>query len=379
MLLAPRSVASWLIALVLLPSPSASDAPIIVGRGTAASCTQVTLQPALDIARSSGGGTIRFRCGPSPVVIALTATLIVPDNTAIDGGGLITLDGSDVVPIVSVERNTSVSMKSLTFKHGRSTGDFPAAGAVRNEGRLAIDRGSFVANNGTLDAVIYNTGTLNLKNTVFSENAAPFTIINTGPLVIVNSLFSGNGGGDFSGSVIFAFGLVDALTPVIIENSSFVRNQGPGVVNHSALTVKSSTFSENDGTGIHNADVGTLTVDNSLFVKNAGAEGGGGGITNNGGAIVRNSSFIGNTGSAGAIASYIETLTIENCVLTGNTGGVGEIFNAGDVTIRNSVITGNVGVGAPGVGGVYTCCGGNPPVLVRSVVVGNEPNDIVPH
>ena len=122
-----------------------------------------------------------------------------------------------------------------------------------------------------------------------------------------------------------------------------------------------------------------VTVDNNLFSKNAGAEGGGGGITNNGGAIVRNSSFTGNTGSAGAIASYIETLTIENCVLTGNTGGVGGIFNAGDVTIRNSVITGNVGVGAPGVGGVYTCCGGNPPVLVRSVVVGNEPSDIVSH
>jgi hypothetical protein len=67
--------------------------PIPVGNGTAASCTQTALVNAVTSAASYGGGSVRFRCGPGPVMIVLTATLTVPHNTTLDGGGVITLVG----------------------------------------------------------------------------------------------------------------------------------------------------------------------------------------------------------------------------------------------------------------------------------------------
>src|SRR5689334_15316376 len=76
-----------LLALLALPTPALAAKPIIVGDGTAASCTETALGDALVIAGTVGGGTIKFNCGGSPVTIELTATLVIPDNTTVDGGG----------------------------------------------------------------------------------------------------------------------------------------------------------------------------------------------------------------------------------------------------------------------------------------------------
>ena len=54
------------------PQTASARAPIIVGDGTPASCTQAALEYALAVAEGSGGGTIRFECGEGPVTIILT-------------------------------------------------------------------------------------------------------------------------------------------------------------------------------------------------------------------------------------------------------------------------------------------------------------------
>jgi hypothetical protein len=81
--------------------------PIPVGNGTAASCTETALVNAVTSATSYGGGSIRFRCGPGPVSIVLTATMTIPKNTTLDGGGVITLAGPLVGPLLFVDHGRS--------------------------------------------------------------------------------------------------------------------------------------------------------------------------------------------------------------------------------------------------------------------------------
>ena len=59
------------------------------------------------IAETVGGGTITFHCGGGPVTIAVTATLVIPGNTTIDGGGPITLLGENVVVALNARRTTT--------------------------------------------------------------------------------------------------------------------------------------------------------------------------------------------------------------------------------------------------------------------------------
>jgi hypothetical protein len=102
-----------------------------VGTGAAASCTEAALQNTLAIAASQGGGRVSFRCGAAPVRIQLTETLSLPDDTAIDGGGLITLGASLLTPgFVVVAADTRVVLTNLTVSGGDTT--------IRNEGMLTI-------------------------------------------------------------------------------------------------------------------------------------------------------------------------------------------------------------------------------------------------
>jgi hypothetical protein len=60
------------LVLLALPQPALAAPPIAVGNGTPASCTEMALKDALIVAETVGGATIRFKCGPDPVTIALS-------------------------------------------------------------------------------------------------------------------------------------------------------------------------------------------------------------------------------------------------------------------------------------------------------------------
>jgi hypothetical protein len=137
---------SLIAALVALPQPARAAKPIIVGDGTAASCTETPLVSALVIAGATDGGTIKFKCGGGPVTIAQTATLSLPNNTTIDGGGLITLDGGarldpgpcSLIPplaagvtVASVDGTATVALKNLTIYGGGLMDWWSAASRTR--------------------------------------------------------------------------------------------------------------------------------------------------------------------------------------------------------------------------------------------------------
>ena len=348
------------IALLALPQPATAAQPLIVGDGTPASCTEAALQQAVAVAAVSGGGTIRFKCGTDPVIITLTATLTPPNNTTIDGGGVITLETSVTPLSVFVAPDTTVVLKNLGHGHSRVT-----------------NQGTLIVKNNRLSAIIDSSGTLEVHESIFSKvnfQGAAGAIINSGTLTVRNSMFLSNS--------INMRGILNR-GDATVHNSTFFDNHSDGgdaIWNEGTLTVDNSMFVHNGGQcGGAILNLGTVTVKNSIFSDN-GAGGvscdhGGGGIANYGTATIYNSALFGNTARDGGGIANLGTLTIYNSELFGNTAGQGGgVYNEGALTVTRSVITGNT---AGDGGGIYSCCGGTL-TLEDSSVEGNTPNDIVP-
>jgi hypothetical protein len=362
------------LVLLALPQPALAARPIVVGNGTPASCTEMALKHALIIAETVGGATIRFRCGPVPVTIALIEVteiqgmpvmLVLPNNTTIDGDGLITLDGTHSATVVFVDVGSNASLKQLaiTNGHGPERFDQFSPGAIANFGTLAITKSSLSGNtsapSGRTCGSIWNTGTLTIHESEISDNVGNYCggVVNEGALTIHNTIVADNSGTDIGG----------------------------GLVNTGALEIAHSTFLRNltrDGVGGAITNVGTLTIKRSLIAENV-AVFGGGGIFNTGTLNVDRSAFADNAaagpGEGGGISNW-GVLTVHGSTFSGNHAGFegGGIFTAGPLTITKSTITQNT---ASAGGGIFVCvdffCQGTLS-LKKTDVTENTPDDIFP-
>ena len=192
-----KTVRICLVTLFVLASlsGSAQAAPLAgaVGNGTPGSCSEAAFDTAL-----TGGGTITFSCGGSPVTITLTNRKTIPTNTSvtIQGGGLITLSGGGTTALFTVMTSATLSLSDIV-----------------------LDKGANAAGGGTIGS----SGTVNLTNVTIQNsktnavNAQGGAIYTDGPLNITNSTFQNNLSG--SGGAIFAMG------PTQITNTRFLFNQ----------------------------------------------------------------------------------------------------------------------------------------------------------
>jgi predicted outer membrane repeat protein len=390
-----------LCALLAVPRAALAAPPIIVGDGTAISCTQAALQNALHTAEIEGGGTIRFQCGAAPVTIAVhhpgeddlitnqghhlaPAALTIPNNTTIDGGGLITLDG--IEPITGVPNGTTavhVAQGSQVVLTGVSiTG---ACDSVVNEGTLALRDSMLVdssANNCTyLVFGIFNEGTLTVTNSTFSrlndKHSIGTGITNWGTATITNSEFVDLRGGT-AGAVYNAGSLR-------VKNSVFSANSGEctgGISSVGVLSIDNTEFSRNGGSAICGVAAAVLNFGGSLSVKNSSFSdhrGAGPTIYNSSTTVtlINNCEFSNNFngGSRGGAIRSESPLIIEKSTFSGNqvSGFGGAIYTSSTLTITGSTITENT---ANDGGGIYVV-GGIAPILIKTTVSGNTPNDIV--
>jgi hypothetical protein len=111
---------------------------------------------------------------------------------------------------------------------------------------------------------------------------------------------------------------------------------GGGIFNVGTLAVSNSTVSGNSGGGaIFNARFATLTVSNSTISGNTG------GIVNDShGMLTVSSSTISGNSDSGIVD--VGTATVNNSTISGNSGNPGGgIFNEGTLTVTNSTISGN--------------------------------------
>ncbi len=357
--------------LLALPQPAHAKA-ITVGDGTAASCTEAALRNALTFAEGEWRSDIRFNCGAEHLTITVTATLEIPDNTTIDGDGLITLDGQFVgVTILHVGPDSTASLQNLTIERG-GCADFQGCtvlgGGIFNEGNLAIDgctvtgnftfgsSGGGVFNGGTLSvrdsifagnyssrgAGIYNLGTLTVQDSAFSQDIAVagggIFDGSTSTLRIQNSTFTENVTGGGGGAAIWSAGVV------ILTGSKFLRNGILGedrgsIVVHDTLIVHGSTFSANIA-GVGGAiSGGTVAVSDSTFSSNRAVHCGGG--IEAGTLTVSGSTFSDNRSRAGGAICAVN-VTIRDSTFEANHGGG---FGGGALYIGNAPSFGGLGFG----------------------------------
>ncbi len=201
-----------------LPAPAMSATT--VGNGTPESCTSVVLRRAI-----TTGGSIKFDCGPAPVVIDFDRCTSVASNLGLDGAGRITLrsvDLCDEARFFAVTATGSLTLDGVTLSEAAGT-------AIRNDGTLVI-AGSMLIGNGTPDTdtptnvnggAIVNTGTLTVSNSAFVNNrttgkGGAIFASGAAKTTILNTTFVGNSAN--SGGALF-------MSRGLVVNSTFVRNR----------------------------------------------------------------------------------------------------------------------------------------------------------
>lgn len=333
----------------------------IVGDGSAASCTEADLAAAL-----AAGGVVTFACGDQPVTIAVTAPLVVTDDTVVDGADLVTLDGGDATRILELASSFDLDTPSLTVQRMRfERGNSPAGGDDTEVGGGAIYK---------------RGGALTVIDSTFVDNHAPAT------------------GQDVAGGAIYGFG----GGPVVIVGSSFSRNSASdgGAVGslQTDLTIVNSTLADNAATGtggnpgnggaggavyLDGTDQVTVLCGAALRDNRAGAIGGGlfrVSNTGDGTFAMDASSVSGNQVPAGAESSlaggmYLQGLaiTITASTISANQADYGGgVWLGQDTTvdITNVTIAGNRALAFHG-GGLWLA--GEPTgTLLNVTITGNQ-------
>ena len=330
-------------------------------------------------------------------LVALTP----PNNTTIDGGGLITFEVLHGLGIL-VRSGISVALKNLIIVSGPL--EYPYPQGVINEGALTLNT---IRLSNNFFPVVENYGTFTVRNGVFSNNGigspVDSAIVNYGSGVIDHSTFSSNVGPSggaidnrggtlgvknsiFSNNVAEVGGAIANEGTLTVNNCEFSHNASgfPGGAIYSvgqSLNVANSTFSGNVG-GTHGggaisvSGVTTVIIDSCGFLDNEAREHGGGAISSSSPLVVRGSTFLRNRAAENGGAIEAGNVDIRSGTFNGNEANYGgAIDTAGALTAIGSSITANTA--RIDGGGIYVSFGGISPTLLRTSVSGNIPNDVV--
>lgn len=258
-----------------------------------------------------------------------TGDLDIIGNLTINGANAATtiIDGADLDRIFDI-RSGSVTIKRVT---------------VRN-GRVHVDRGGGIRNNGTL----------------------------TLTKCIVSSNWSSEDGGGGLANYSTA-----NLSECTITANDLGWSAGGGIYNAGTLTVEDSTFTGNVGLeaggALFNATMGTATITGSSFVGNSTYDGGGGAIENQGTLTVTDSEVRDGQALLGGAITNWGTLTLNTTTLSGNSNGSavdglgGAIYNSGALTINGGAISDNRSNGSGG--GIHIARG---QVLLNGVLIADN-------
>jgi hypothetical protein len=359
-----------------------------------------------------GGPTINLTTGE----LDITTSLKIQGP----GAGRLTISAGNASRIFEVDgATTDLALSGLTITDGDGLGGTNPGfgGAIYNDGgALAVSGCNFSGNGAPGDppgggavygGAVYNFGTLAVSGCTFSGNAAREggAIYNNGSngtqtvtATVSDCTFSGNIALD--GGAISNGGTLTVTQSTLSGNflGPYVGGSGGAIDCGGTLTISQSTLCGNSapfGTGGAIGDGGTVTINQCTLSGNS-AEGGLGGaiglfapasLTINQSTLSDNSAdaavfpFNGSlfAGGGGAIAAVDATVTINQCILCGNTAGGGQggaVFNLdGTLTIHQSSLAGNSATGGEG-GAIYNSGDGSGGVgsliIDQSSVLGNS-------
>lgn len=275
---------------------------------------------------------------------------VFENNTASDNGGGIYTEED-----LSIENSTfsgnsarltgggiynessNLTISGSTFSE--NTTEYQGGGAIRNYGGTTTISDSTISGN-SAGGISTRRGSLNIHNTMVSNNNGSAVENEGGDLTIVDSTFVGNSAGD-----------------------------GAGILNRTGtVTITRSTFSNNSATryggAISSSDESAMTISDSSFIGNsAGSESGA--INNYQSALfIINSTFTENsTDYGGAISTGRRNTTIVHSTIYGNSARIrgGGIFVGanGAINLSNSIIAGNNAAEGPDIYGEVNSLSGN--------------------
>jgi predicted outer membrane repeat protein len=387
-LLAAASVAATMSALAApaavctAPIAIASTAgALVVGNGTASSCTGAALQAGVDAASA-----ITFDCGATPVTIPIYATLAVPATraTVIDGGGKVTLDGGGRVRLIEVVHadfrtsHVGLTLQHLTLSGGKASGTKYVAPNPSNASC------AYGWADGAGGAVYVRDAALHVIDVTFKNNAAatPGPDVGGGAIyasasldvTIVGSTFDGNSAANggavgllqsdgrfvndlFTGNQAngtgenFVGGAAAGCAGVAQVNQGGAGGNGGAISidggSDGAQGVCGTTFTSNvanelGGALFRTADLAakSTTFDRSLFQANHAAKGGALYVQNARPLTITASTFSANVAvSAGAAALVSDTPEIANTTFANNVATLGV---GGALTLSNAAAAGSI-------------------------------------
>jgi hypothetical protein len=256
----------------------------VVGNGTPASCTESAFEEAI-----AAGGVVTFDCGSAPYRLVLSSTKSITQDTVIDGGNLVTLDGGGQVRQLLLNNNNfdaatpTLTLQNITLANGHGTDD---AGTGAPTGGGAIYR--------------YG-GTLNVINSQFINNVGPASgqdsaggaiySVGVGTTTVVGSIFQGNQSSD--GGALGNLGAsVNLVNDTIQGNQATGTGGNPGNGGngggvymdgaHISIKMCGTHVDGNQGNAyggglffVDDAVAGTAAIDQSSFDGNSAAFAGG--------------------------------------------------------------------------------------------------------
>ena len=268
---------------------------------------------------------------------------------------IVIFDGNSTNWFFTVNEGCNVVFEGINF----TDGSIKTNAAFENNGNLTFKNCIFT--DFETEAIIYNTGLLNILNSEFSDNSINNAIVlNEGELSVDSTVFASNIVN--ANSVIFNNGIADITSSNFTENINY--GNGGAIYSTNSLNINNSVFTENEGinggavysTGklqvlnstfednTANGYGGAIYSENELEVFNSTFTGGfaeidGGAIYNNNIATVNNSTFIANdaSGKGGGIYNN-RTLKLTESVFGINTADeFANIYNAGDIQFSENV------------------------------------------
>jgi hypothetical protein len=306
----------------------------VVGTGSPDSCTAGALEAAV-----AAGGVVTFDCGPDPVTITLTQTLLPPldTDTIVDGDELVTLDGDGAV-------------RHFLFDHP----DW-----MNNPTKLVLQRLTLIGGQAPTGEYFEQDPQNPACAYGYKDGSGGVVYMRNGVLHVIDSHFEGNSaaliGPDVGGGAIYVVGVPE----IVISGSSFVGNRGAnggaiGILFAGAPQIVNSRFEDNtaEGVGQNYVEPGCPNFNHD---DQGGAGGNSGAVYFDGlndedqvyrfcGDVFRNNRANELGGALFRTPNVgVRELEIDRCVFDGNTGRLGGVSFIKDnaVTVRASTFMNN--------------------------------------
>ncbi|MDR3577870.1 MAG: choice-of-anchor Q domain-containing protein [Anaerolineaceae bacterium] len=305
----------------LTPTPTNTRTPTLTPTPTSTQIYTVVLNT-----NDDGAGSLRYILAHAPVgstitfdpaafktvqTITLNSPIILSQSVILQGPGasMVLIDANRASRLFTVNSGISVNLSGLTLQNGYSLAG--GGGAILNLGTLTVGSSVFSANIG------------------FSYGGA---ILNKGVLAVTGCSFTGNDSSDYGGAIDNETGILNISSSTFYDN--LADSAGGAIDNESGdVVIKNSTLTGNSATGLDTIDgqsstggaldnSGSMTVYNSTIAGNT-VNGNGGGIYNNGSAVLSLGSSIvaANQSGSNGVTDIDGTIVSLGSNLIGNSQG----------------------------------------------------------